>query len=244
MRNLKECRDEVFFRSARRIAVRRRVRNHILSWSSVVSAVIALCLIIPNLRGDEPLTNGNDASDIIAGVQRPNSAGNIGSLGNPNYGFVGNPDQSICGTNFGSVESFSFTLTWGCYGISSYDSSTGILIKEKNASHPESYTTVYQLPEEQKLQIYQLLKELMVTAYPNSYKPHGDGVASNPSMTLILSVKTDAVNKTVTAENIAMTFESKDIKGQRFLSACKAIADILTESPEWKALPEYEVIYD
>ena len=33
-------------------------------------------------------------------------------------------------------------------------------------------------------------------------------------------------------------------KGQKFLSVCKAIEEILTGSEEWKALPEYEFLYD
>lgn len=139
---------------------------------------------------------------------------------------------------------FSFSLTWGCYGISSYDSATGKLVKTKDATHPEDYITTYQLSEEELEQIYELIRELDIESYPDEYDPHPNGLASDPSMTLILSVHTDELDKTVTAEDIAITYESKNIKGQRFLSVCKSIRDILIATDEWEALPEYEFFYD
>ena len=36
----------------------------------------------------------------------------------------------------------------------------------------------------------------------------------------------------------------KEVKGQAFLSACEEIKDILTETDEWQALPDYEYYYD
>lgn len=139
---------------------------------------------------------------------------------------------------------FTFSLTWGCYGISSYDSATGKLVKTKDATHPEDYITTYHLSEEELEQIYELIRELDIESYPDEYNPHPGGLASEPSMTLILSVHTDELDKTVTADDIALTYESKNIKGQRFLSVCKSIRDILIATDEWGALPEYEFFYD
>lgn len=139
---------------------------------------------------------------------------------------------------------FSFSLTWGCYGISSYDSATGKLVKTKDATHPEDYITTYQLSEEEFEQIYELIRGLDIESYPDEYNPHPNGLASEPPMTLILSVHMDEIDKTITAEDIAITYESKNIKGQRFLSVCKSIRDILIATDEWEALPEYEFFYD
>lgn len=135
-------------------------------------------------------------------------------------------------------------LTWGCYGISSYDSTTGKLVKTTDATNPEEYITTYQLTKEQYSYIGKLIKGLDIASYPDSYNPHGDGLASSPPMTLILSVKTDGLEKTVTASTIVALFESKNPKGQKFLDVCKGIRDILTATDEWKALPEYEFFYD
>lgn len=153
---------------------------------------------------------------------------------------------SACGGEkafIGSIDDFDFSLTWDCYGISSYDSKTGKLVKTTDATNPEDYVTTYFLTEEQKQEIFNMIRELDVTSYPDTYEPHDGGVASSPSMTLILSVNTDTIQKTITAENIALTFASDNPAGQKFLDVCKTIRDILTETKEWKALPEYEFFY-
>lgn len=146
-------------------------------------------------------------------------------------------------TSMGSLDSFTFSLTWGCYGISSYDSQTGKLVKTTDATNPEDYVTTYQLTPEQKQTIYDLILNLNVTAYPDKYNPNND-MYSAPSMTLILSVNTETVQKTIKAVDIAATYESNNREGQKFLSVCKAIQDMLTSTEEWKSLPEYEFLYD
>lgn len=143
----------------------------------------------------------------------------------------------------GSLDDFTFSLTWGCNGESSYDSKTCKLVKTTKATNPEDYVTTYRLKTEQKQKIYDLISDLNVTSYPDTYNPHKNGLASSPSMTLILSVNTDKVQKTITAADIAMSYGSDDQEGQKFLSVCEAIKDILIETDEWKALPEYEFLY-
>lgn len=64
------------------------------------------------------------------------------------------------------------------------------------------------------------------------------------SMTLILTVRTNTIQKTITAEDILYTYKADNAKGQVFLDVCKGIRDILTATDEWKKLPEYEVYYD
>ena len=54
-------------------------------------------------------------------------------------------------------EDFSFSLVWNCYGISSYDSQTGKLVKTTDATNPKDYITYYQLTDEDKEYIYNLL---------------------------------------------------------------------------------------
>ncbi len=63
-------------------------------------------------------------------------------------------------------------------------------------------------------------------------------------MTLILSVRTDAVQKTIAAEKIVLNYESRGSAGQKFLSVCKAVQDILTKTEAWKVLPEYKFFYE
>lgn len=146
-------------------------------------------------------------------------------------------------TNMGALEDFSFSLTWGCYGISSYDSETGKLVKTKDATYPEDYITNYKLTDEELEKIYELIKDLDVETYPNLYNPN-EGEMSSPSMTLILVVCDGEEEKMIAAKDIALSFDSGDRKGQKFLDTCETIRDILMETEEWKALPDYEFYYD
>ena len=145
-------------------------------------------------------------------------------------------------TNFLSGE-FFFSLTWDIDGISSYDSATGKLVKTKDASQPELYTTTHYLTEDEKLQILDILLELDVLFYPDIYNPT-EGLGSNPSQNLILSVQSGDIMKTITANGVAISIDATSERGQKYIDACEAISKILMETEEWKALPDYPYIYD
>ena len=138
---------------------------------------------------------------------------------------------------------FSFRLTWNCYGVSSYDSATGKLVKTTDATNPEDYVTYYYLTDEEKQEIYELIEKLHVDKYPDTYNPH-DNLMSSPSWTIILTVCENGEEKTIEARDIAMEKHADNIKGQRFLDTCLGIRDILVETDEWEALPDYEVLYE
>ena len=152
----------------------------------------------------------------------------------------GEAGVSSVSTNY---PNYSFSLTWNTYGISSYDSKTGTLIKTSDATNPKDYTTNLKLTEQQYSAIWKLIKGLDIESYPDEYNPHGDGV-STPYMTLILSVKADGIDKIITVKETMLSYEANNKKGQKFLDTCKGIRDILTATEEWKALPEYEFFYD
>ena len=139
-------------------------------------------------------------------------------------------------------EDFAFALTWNCYGTSSYDSQTGKMVKTTDAADPDDYVTYYQLTDQDKAYIYHLIASLDIHTYPEIYDPQNG--MSKPSMTLILTVYCNGTQKTVRAENIALSFVSEDEKGQAFLSVCEAICNRLTATEEWKALPDYENLYE
>ena len=117
-------------------------------------------------------------------------------------GLTGCKDQDHNNSTAGVPEDFSFALTWGVYGISSYDSVTGRLVKTTDATQPADYVTYYELTEEDREYIYNLIYALDVDSYPDTYDP-GNGM-SKPSMTLILTVHMDGVEKTIKADNLVI----------------------------------------
>ncbi len=141
-------------------------------------------------------------------------------------------------------DDFSFSFTWNTFGISSYDSKTGKLIKTSDTLNPKDYTTTLRLSDDELTHIYNLIRELDIISYPDIYDPFEDLMESNSHITLILSIKTAKFEKTVKAENIALPNTPDSPEGQRFINVCKEIQDILTSSDEWKSLPEYDTFYD
>ena len=237
MRELNECKAEVFRRSDNRIKERRRSRNRILALCVPLCLVLTIFSVMM-LPGMLPagMDKAPEADDLLGNA----TSGDRGDPGNNKEDGNGDMDGAV---NTDVPDNLSFSLTWNTYGISSYDSATGKLVKTTDATNPEDYVTTLQLDGTQLFEIWELLWELDIETYPDEYNPHG-GLASSPSMTLILTLREGDKVKTVRAEDIALSYESDDPKGQKFLDTCKAIRDILTATEEWKALPEYEFFYD
>lgn len=138
---------------------------------------------------------------------------------------------------------FEFSLIWGINGVSSYDSKTGRLVKTDDVADKENYETTHLLTAQEKLSIFKIVEALEVYSYPDEYNPT-EGKGSSPNQTLILSVsKGNYLPKTITASDVALSDATSE-KGQRFMDACQSIADILENTEEWKALPEFPYLYD
>lgn len=150
-----------------------------------------------------------------------------------------------CGASAEMPEDFSFRLTWGVYGVSSYDSAAGRLVKTTDATHPEDYTAALQLTEDQLQQVWDAVSALDLDSYPDEYDPT-PGIAAEPSETLILTVSYGAYEKTVSCQGVAgVSVLSKSAgEGRKFLAACKTIQELLTATDAWNALPDYEFYYD
>ena len=141
------------------------------------------------------------------------------------------------------VVEFSFSLTWGIFGHSSYDSKTGRLVKTDGVGNKEEYETTHFLTAKEKATIFKIIEDLYIYGYPDEYNPTA-GIGSDPYQTLILSVnrEPDYRPKTITASEVALD-EATSPEGKRFMDACKKIADILENTDEWKALPDYPYLY-
>lgn len=145
-------------------------------------------------------------------------------------------------------EDFEFYLRWDCYGISSYDSASGKLVKTTDTKRPSDYTTTLKLTTSELATVYSILSELDLSAYPSEYDPHlesnGTTMTSSPPMTIVLRVAFDGNEYEIACENTAVSYSSNVPMGDKFLKACRAVINILTDSEEWKSLPEYEFFYE
>ncbi len=242
MRSFEERRAEVFRRSRDRIKEYNRNRIRILTMC-IPFCLVMLGLVITMFPGDPA---GNDsAGNALDGATGTNGSTTgesteVGEIVDPGGDADSDGKDSIDVGEF----SGSFSITWNVFGISSYDSTTGKLVKTTDATSPEDYVTTLYLSDSQKCRIWELIRELDIETYPDEYDPQEGKMFSNPSMTLVLTVKTETFEKTVRAEDIALSYASDDAKGQKFLDVCKGIVEILTSTEEWKALPEYEFLYD
>lgn len=90
-------------------------------------------------------------------------------------------------------EDFAFALARNCFGISSYDSQTGKLVKTTDAVNPDDFVTYYELSDQDKAYIYNLIAPLDIHSYPDVYDPQNG--MSKPSMTLILTVYCNGTQK-------------------------------------------------
>ena len=143
-------------------------------------------------------------------------------------------------------DDFTFAVRWGVYGISSYDSRTGKLIKTTDmheGGDPDRFTATVMLDDETALRFYKLLSDLDLASYPEDYDP-GCGYSA-PSALLELAFTANGESHSVRCDNISLEYRvSGNQKGQAFLDAINEITDYLTSTSEWNALPDYEFIYD
>lgn len=149
----------------------------------------------------------------------------------------------------GLPEDFQFSLVWNTYGVSSYNSETGELVKTSHATHPEDYVTELILDDAARQAAWEAISALDLADYPAEYDPN-PGVMSTPSMTLVLTVMQNGTEQEIRCEDIAQCYDaennytSKDKKGQAFMTACHTLIRLITAAPEWQALPEPEFLYE
>ena len=133
-------------------------------------------------------------------------------------------------------EDFSFSLTWGTYGKSSYDSATGILVKNSRATSAEDYVTTHTLTDWEKECIYKLLMAIDWDIYPQDEEYFPSVSLSDPYRTLIITIRNGGEVTKITA-HASKKYSYKGVHAKLFLDTCDAISDILEATAEWQALP-------
>jgi len=147
----------------------------------------------------------------------------------------------------GVPDDFSFYMIWGVYGISSYYSDTGKLTKTTDTidGNVDKFVAYVKPDKETTERFYKLLTALDLDSYPAKEYDPGCGYSA-PSARLVLSYTADGETHTVeTIGHINCDYSKSDNeKGQAFLDAVKEIEKYLTSTPEWEALPDYELLYE
>ena len=147
---------------------------------------------------------------------------------------------------------FSFSITWGTNGISSYDSRSGKLVKTSDATDVSKYTAYVKMSNSELQTVYRcLFSDINIARYPDSYDPFNapgapESIMSEPNQTIIISVTKNGATKTVKCEKIAYARldECYCDEAKAFLTAVREIIDLITSFPEWEAFPDYEFFYD
>ncbi len=141
-------------------------------------------------------------------------------------------------------EDFYFALTWGVQLDSSYDSRTGTLIKTKyvRERQPEEYIATYQYPNINE--IYEMAKSINVYSYADDYYPYeGILIMTSPSVDYVFEIN----GKTITSNDCPILNEIPDDvteRGKKYLALLLTIQNTLINSDEWKAMPDFEILYE
>ncbi|MBR6772568.1 MAG: hypothetical protein IKM29_04140 [Clostridia bacterium] len=145
-----------------------------------------------------------------------------------------------------------FSLTWNTYGISSYDSRTGELVKTVDAENPDDFVTTMFLPTRQIQTLRVMLENMDLEAYPYTYDPFNAPDAEirqmcTPSQNIILTVYSGgSIVRRIECRDVLYfgMAEGYDENAEKFIEFCKVATDFIYATEEWKALPEYEVLYE
>lgn len=134
---------------------------------------------------------------------------------------------------------FEFSIIWGVNGNTSYNSETNRLIKSNMTADADKYSADLIIFCYERIRIKNIVDSIDLTSYPAEYNSN-EGISGEPSTNFMLSVTENGKATRFSCSNILIYFESSNEKGQKFLSACKSIINILENTDKWKSLPEDE----
>ena len=146
-------------------------------------------------------------------------------------------------------DKYSFSLTFGIYGESFYDSESGKLVKTTNAKNPSKYVTEYYMSEEDFDTVLNMIWAMDISAYPDEYDPINppdaeEKLMSEPHDKIIFTYRAGEYEKNIICEEVALGAGGYDERARAFLELCNYIERIIINSDEWKDLPDYEVMHE
>ena len=99
------------------------------------------------------------------------------------------------------------------------------------------------MSEEDLSKVYELICGLNITGLPDEI-PDSEILGADPYLTLSLTVCAGDTRKTVTANQVGGYDSGITPRAKKYLEVSRAIVKIIQASEEWKALPDYEFLYD
>lgn len=138
-------------------------------------------------------------------------------------------------------EDFSFALVWNVCGDSRYDSDSGVLVKQASATCAEDYTTQLELTDRQLRKVWSILEKLDLDSYPDECTP--GPVMTKPPTQMTITVRTGGAERTVSCRDATGYLHSGE-EGKAYVEAMEEIIRLICATEEWKALPEYEFLYE
>ena len=130
-------------------------------------------------------------------------------------------------------EDFSFIVKWGLIGHY-YNSETGELRK----AYDDEYRTTHLMTEEELKAVYKLIYELNVESYDDILHP-SEYSSMDPAFLIELTVHAEGVDKTIHAYATTGFDSGITERMKKYCKTVESITKMLTDSEEWKALPEW-----
>lgn len=237
MRELSECKKEIFDRSEKKIKERRKRRAHIMEFCIPLCVIVIVsAFVFPNIiknQQTEGILNEN-AEETDGGLKDEINCAPDGETV-PETELSGtqeNCPDSDRGENIeealfiGKYENFSFYIEWGKDGRFSYDGRTEIF--EKDGKEKKIFLT-----EDEKIQIYRMFKELDSFVHLETYVPKSGSDTESYKETLVLTVGNGKYDITKRSENINDEFlNSLSESDFKYFDTCITLENIILKASD------------
>lgn len=233
MRELSECKKEIFDRSEKKIKERRKRRAHIMEFCIPLCVIVIVsAFVFPNIiknQQTEGILNenaeetDNDLKDEINIETAPETelSGTQENCPDSDRGENAETDMFI-----GKYENFSFYIEWGKGGRFSYDGRTEIFRKDGKEEK-------ISLTEDEKIQIYRMFRELDSFVHLETYVPKSGSQTSSYKETLVLTVGNGNYDITKRSENINDEFlNSLSEADFKYFDTCKTLENIILKASD------------
>lgn len=160
---------------------------------------------------------------------------------------------SACAQNE-PIDDFAFRVRWNTYGLSSYDSASGVLIKTTHATTPDDFKTTLLFSDHELQEIRTVIRTLDPVPYENFYPDIKDeykepnisyGFETKPPSLWELEVWDGTSHYTIkTHAVVGWSDEMLTEQTIAWRNVMQTLIQTINKTKAWKSLPEYEFLYE